>query len=60
MYNKTAIYKWRETNPNEYKEAYTKANLKRRTENIEAYRERDKLHKRYMTEVKRFRAIDLF
>ena len=60
MYNKIAIYKWRETHAGEYKESYTKANIKRRTENIEAYRERDKLHKRFMAEVKRFRAIDLF
>lgn len=60
MYNKTAVYKWRESHPEEYKQSYTKANVKRRIENIDAYRERDKLHKRYMSEVKRFRAIDLF
>lgn len=60
MYNKTAIYKWRETHPEEYKETSSKSNSKYRTANLESYRERDKLHKRYMAEVKRFMSIDLF
>lgn len=60
MYNKTAIYKWREAHPGEYVDITRKAALKCKWENIDAYRERNKLHKRFMAEVKRFRAIDLF
>ena len=60
MYNKKEVYKWRESHPVEYKEAYSKANSKYRSANLDAYRERDKLHKRFMTEVKRLRNIDVF
>jgi hypothetical protein len=60
MYNKIQIYKWRESHPEEYKEASSKANSKYRNANLDAYRERDKLHKRFMTEVKRLRGIDIF
>lgn len=60
MYNKTAIYKWREAHPEEYVAMTRKANAKYRSANLESYKERDKLHKRFMAEVKRFRAIDIF
>jgi len=60
MYNKVAIYKWREAHPEEYKGTSSKANSKYRNANLDSYKERDKLHKRYMTEVKRFRNIDIF
>lgn len=60
MYNKTAIYKWRETHSGEYADITRKASLKCKWKDIDAYRERNKLHKRFMAEVKRFRAIDLF
>lgn len=60
MYNKTAIYKYKEAHPDEYVYLTRKASLKCKWKDIDAYRERNKLHKRFMAEVKRFRAIDLF
>jgi len=60
MYNKTAIYKYKETHPDAYTNMTRKASLKCKWGNIDVYRERNKLHKRFMAEVKRFRAIDLF
>lgn len=60
MYNKTAIYKWREAHPDEYKKATRVSSLKCKWNNIEQARERNKLHKRFITEVKRLRNINLF
>lgn len=60
MYNKTAIYKYKELHPEAYTAMTRKAALKCKWNNIEQSRERNKLHKRFMAEVKRFRAIDLF
>jgi len=60
MYNKVAIYKWREAHPEEYLELSRSVALKSKWKNIEQSRERNKLHKRFMTEVKRFRNIDIF
>lgn len=60
MYNKVAVYKWREAHPEEYRDTTRASSLKCKWNNIEQSRERNKLHKRFIAEVKRLRSIDLF
>lgn len=59
-YNKEAIYKYRESHPEEYKKVSMKAILKYREKNIDAIREKDRMYKRYYNETKRLRNINLF
>ena len=60
MYNKVAIYKFKEAHPEEYADMTRKASLKCKWKDIEKNREKDKLRKRFFAECKRFRNIDLF
>jgi len=61
MYNKVAIYKWREAHPDEYKEIYRKALLKSRHQNLAKAREYDCLRKSpFQTQWRLLRQIALF
>jgi hypothetical protein len=61
MYNKKAIYKFKESHPDEYREMTQNATLKYRWKNIELIREKDRLRKTpFMTEWKTLRNIDIF
>lgn len=61
MYNKTAVYKWRESHPEEYKEIYRKSLLKSRHNNLEKAREYDRLRKSpFQTQWRMLRQIALF
>ena len=60
MYNKVAIYKFKECHPEEYSAMTVKASAKWRNANLIQYNEREKLRKRFITEVRRLRNIDLF
>ena len=64
MYNKEAIYKYKENHPEEYKEITRKAALKWKYFNLEYVRERDRNQKQrkreYINEWKALRNIDLF
>jgi len=61
MYHKTAIYKFKELHPDEYKEMTRKATCKYRQKNIESVREKDRIRKSaFMMECKRLRNINIF
>ena len=60
MYNKVAIYKFKESHPDAYADMTRKASLKCKWKDIEKNREKDKLRKRVSAEFKRLRNIDLF
>ena len=61
MYNKEAIYKYKENHPEEYKIMTQRATLNYRQKNIELVRAKDRERKNpFMAECKRLRNIDLF
>ena len=60
-YNKDAIYKFKENNPEKYKAMTVKASQKWKDKNMDKVREYDKKRKSvFMTEWRRLRNIDLF
>jgi hypothetical protein len=61
MYNKEAIYRYKENHPDEFKIITQRAASKYRQKNIEAVREKDRERKRpFIMECKRLRNIDIF
>lgn len=61
MYNKTAIYKWREAHPEEYSIIKMKASVKWKVKNPEKVKEQDRRRKSpFMTEWRMLRNIALF
>jgi hypothetical protein len=61
MYNKSAIYKFKELNPDKYKEMTLKATQKWKEKNPEKNKEYDRKRKsKFMTEWRTLRNIDLF
>ena len=60
-YNKTAIYKYREANREQFCEIAIKASSKYRNKNIEMCREKDRLSKRPLaTAFRILRKMDIF
>lgn len=60
-YNKQAIYKFKENNPDEYKAMTLKASQKWKDKNVEKVREYDRKRKsKFMLEWRILRNIDLF
>ena len=60
-YNKSAIYKYRESHPDEYTAMTRRIALEYRWRNIEAVRARDRLRNTpFMKEWLAFRKIDIF
>jgi len=60
VYNKEAIYKYKENNPEQYKNSTRQATSNYKSKNIDAVREKARNYARFITEVKRFRNIDIF
>ena len=60
VYNKEAIYRYKENNKEQYTISTRQAALKYKKANIDMVREKARNYARFITEVKRFRNIDLF
>ena len=59
-YNKEQILRFKELHPVEYREMTLRATNKYRAKNADLVRLKDKYHKRFTTEWRSFRNIDLF